>query len=109
MKTFEELESMYNDYNAKSEAYVERVVATDFVMTPPTFDQMKKIIEQDGGLRESGMRPFRDRARTIIRHAFSNYDLLLRNLPTPACENRFKYLVQKTITSFANANYRETI
>lgn len=109
MNTFEELQSLYNSYLDASEAYVDGIIASEFVMTPPSFDEMKQIIDQAGGLNESGMRPFRDRSGTLIRHHYSNYDVLLRNLPTPATENRFKYLVYKTIRNFVNANYRETI
>jgi hypothetical protein len=93
----------------ESESYVDKVIATEFVMTPPSFEQMRKIIDQEGGLRESGIRPFRDRSGTIMRHGYSNYDVLLRNLPNPATENRFKYLVYKTIRNFVNANYRDGV
>jgi hypothetical protein len=68
-----------------------------------TLDQINNWL---GWMRESGMKPFRDRARTLIRHHYSNYDALIRDLPTLACENRFKYLVQKTIMAFANEKYR---
>jgi hypothetical protein len=108
LKTFEEVATLYNTYMDESEAYVDQVIATKFVMTPPSFEEMEKIIDQNGGMRESGMKPFRDRARTLIRHHYSNYDVLLRNLPTPVCENRFKYLVQKTIMAFANEKSRES-
>jgi hypothetical protein len=106
LKTFEEVATLYNTYMDESEAYVDQIMTTTFVMTPPSFEEMKKIIDQNGGMRESGMKPFRDRARTLIRHHYSNYDALIRDLPTPACENRFKYLVQKTIMAFANEKYR---
>jgi hypothetical protein len=109
MKTFEEVQNIYNTYMDECEAYVEKAVATEFIMTPPSFETMKQIIDQEGGLRETGFKPLRDRSSTIIRHHYSNYDEMIRNLPAPACENRFKYLVFKTIKNWVNAHYREAI
>jgi hypothetical protein len=63
MKTFEEVESLYNTYLDESEAYVDRVIATDFVMTPPSFEEMKQLV----GRQEAINRGFRDHSSTIIR------------------------------------------
>jgi predicted Ser/Thr protein kinase len=64
LKTFEEVANLYNTYMDESEAYVDQVMAKEFVMTPPSFEQMKMIIEENAGMRENGMKPFRDRSHT---------------------------------------------
>jgi hypothetical protein len=102
MLTETELESAYNTYMEESAAFADQVIASDFVMKPPTFEEMRAIIG-----RQEANKDFRDHASTLVRHQFSNYDILLRALPTPAAENRFKYLVYKAVKSWVNANYRE--
>jgi hypothetical protein len=97
----EQLESLYNSYMDESAAYADRVVASDFVMSPPSLEEMKNIIG-----REKADQGFREQSSTIIRHQFSNYDAMIRALPTPDCESRFKYLVYKIIKKFAQAHYR---
>jgi hypothetical protein len=101
---FEQLESFYNTYMDESEAYASSIWS-DFVMTPPSFEEMKEIIGRTER-RDHSMRGLRDQSGTIIRHQYSHYDVMLRDLPAPACEHRFKYLVMKAITICCNAQYR---
>jgi hypothetical protein len=108
MKTVEEVATLYNTYMDESEAYVDQVMAETFVMTPPSFEEMKRIINQSGGMRESGMRPFRDRARTIIRHNHSNYTFCSVTCRHQLARTASSTSVQKTIMAFANEKYRES-
>lgn len=81
-------------------AYADKVVETEFVMTPPVLEDMKGIVaEQSSGGQ------FKVRAETIIRHQFSNYEELIHEMEDHAIIRRFKYMVSKTIRAFVNSRY----
>jgi hypothetical protein len=75
----------------------------------PTFEEMSVYVDRT---RRTDIKPnkserkwFIERVQTILRHEHSNYDEIIRQMPTKECGERFSYLVKKKIKDFSYKNY----
>lgn len=75
----------------------------------PSFREMLHRVDDTAEKEITRNKHFFVRAETILRHEYSNYDSLLKAMPTKECGERFKYLVRKRLRALAKANYWQQI
>jgi hypothetical protein len=73
-----------------------------------SFDEMADYVyrtRKTTTANKSERRWFVERVMTILRHEHSNYDELIKQMPTKECGDRFAYLARKKLKDFAWKNY----
>jgi hypothetical protein len=102
----QELIAIRDRYRAEVVKYVDNHFLFFKVYQVPTFEEMQTLIVSSWKKATPiEKQQFLVRSQTILRHTYSNYDVMLKTFPTKDASNRFQYLVKKHLRLLSNANY----
>jgi hypothetical protein len=102
----QELIAIRDRYRAEVVKYVNDHFHLFRVYQVPTFEDMAALIVSSWKKSTPiGKKQFLVRSQTILRHTYSNYDVMIKTFPTKDASNRFEYLVKEHLRLLSKANY----